>query len=466
MFKELFNPSSIAVIGASKDESKIGNVILKNLISEKYNGKIYPINPKISDIMGLKCYKTLKEIDEKVDLAIIVLPAEYVPETVKECVDAGVRFIIPIAGGFSESGKEGELKEKEIKEYLKRGSSRLIGPNTVGIYVPQTKVNTALTDPDKISYPKDGSLAFISQSGALGLLTMDSFADLNVGFSAFVSLGNRIDVDENELLKYFSNDDKTKAVLYYIENFKNGRAFAELAREFTKKKPLVVLKAGRTDQGVKAASLHTGALGSDDKIIEGVFKQSGVIRAYSETELVDYARVLAYQKPLTGNRLAILTTAGGVGVVTTDYVSASINGIGLKMANLKKETKEQIKNIIAPFASAENPIDITAGGGDKEYREILGILNDDDNVDGIIVYALFQTKYVTENIIDIIKDNIREKPIVVGVIGGAYARDMLRKFEMNNIPAYPSIERTVKAMKVLYTRGEYLRRRADQNGSY
>lgn len=295
---------------------------------------------------------------------------------------------------------------------------------------------------------------------------MDSFADLNVGFSAFVSLGNRIDIDENELLEYFSSDEKTKAVLYYIENFNNGRAFADLAREFTKKKPVVVLKAGRTDRGVKAASLHTGALGSDDRIIDGVFKQSGVIRAYSETELVDYGRVLAYQKPLNGNRLAILTTAGGVGVVTTDYVSASMNGIGLKMADLKKETKEQIKNIIAPFASAENPIDVTAGGGDPQYREILKILNNDVNVDGIIVYALFQTNYVTEKIIDVIKENIREKPIVVGVIGGAYARAMLRKFEMHNIPAYPSIERTVKAMKVLYLRGEYLRRRADQNGSY
>lgn len=466
MLSYLFNPRSIAVIGASQDENKFGNVILKNLISEKYDGEIYPINPKVSEILGLKCYKNLGEINEKVDLAIIVLSAEYVPETVKECVDFGVKFIIPIAGGFSESGKEGELREKEIKEYLKKGSSRVIGPNTVGIYIPRSKVNTALTTPDKITYPKDGSLAFISQSGALGLLTMDSFADLNVGFSAFVSLGNRIDIDENELLKYFSNDEKTKAILFYIENFKNGRAFMELAREVTNKKPIVVLKAGRTNQGVKAASLHTGALGSDDRIIEGIFKQSGVIRAYSETELVDYGRALAYQKPLKGNRLAILTTAGGAGVVTTDYVSASINGIGLKMAELKQETKQQIKSIIAPFASAENPIDLTASGGDQQYNNILKLLNRDDNVDGIIVYAQFQTKYVTENMIEIIKENIENKSIIVGVIGGEYARTMLRKFEEYNIPAYPDIERTVKAMKVLYIRGNYLKRRTDQNGSY
>jgi acyl-CoA synthetase (NDP forming) len=461
MLSELFNPRSIAVIGASPDENKMGNVILKNLISEKYEGEIYPINPKISEILGLKCYKNLGEINKKVDLAVIALRAEAVPESIKECVDFGVKFIIPIAGGFSETGKEGELREKKIKEYLKKGSSRVIGPNTVGIYIPGSKVNTALTTPDKITYPKDGSLAFITQSGALGLLTMDSFADFNVGFSAFVNLGNRIDIDENELLTYFSTDQKTKAILFYIETFKNGRAFTELARDVITKKPVVVLKAGRTNQGAKAASLHTGALGGDDRIIDGIFKQSGIIRAYSETELIDYGRALAYQTPLLGDRLAILTTAGGAGVVSTDYVTATVNGIGLKMAELKQETKQQIKSIIAPFASAENPIDLTASGGDQQYNGILKLLNKDDTVDGIIVYALFQTKYITENIIEIIRENIEFKPIIVGVIGGEYSRAMLRKFEDCNIPTYPNIERTVKAMKVLYIRGNYLTRRTD-----
>jgi len=457
MFDKLISPESIAVVGASSHPNKIGYVVLENLKNNGYRGRIYPVNPKGGEILGFKVYPSINDVPERVDLSIITLPAE-VTVKVFEDVAKKSKFIIPIAGGFGETGKEGKERERKILEIARKYNARIIGPNTVGIYVPSTGVNTALVVPERSRFPRDGDIAFITQSGALGLLTMDSVSMYNVGFSSFINLGNRVDVNENELLQYFGEDGKSKVVIMYIESFANGREFMRIARNVSRKKPIVVLKAGRTKRGSRAASLHTGALGGSDAVADGAFRQCGVIRAYDEIELVDYARALAYGKPIKGDRIAVVTSAGGVGVVTTDYIESEVRGIGMKMAELSEEVKREIREEVVPFASVENPVDMTAQASDDDYDGVLAALNKDPNVDAILVYALFQTPLISEKLVDIITKWHRkgDKPIVVGTIGSEFALRMMRKFEENKVPVYPSIERSVKALRVLRDRAKLL----------
>ena len=457
MLDKLISSDSIAVVGASSHPNKIGYVVLENLKSNGYKGRIYPVNPKGGEILGFKVYPSINDVPEQVDLSVITLPAE-VTVKIFEDVAKKSKFIIPIAGGFGETGKEGKERERKILEIARKYNARIIGPNTVGIYIPRTGVNTALVVPERSRFPRDGDIAFITQSGALGLLTMDSVSMYNVGFSSFINLGNRVDVNENELLQYFGDDEKSKVVIMYIESFANGREFMQISRDVSKKKPIVVLKAGRTKRGGRAASLHTGALGGSDAVVNGAFKQCGVIRAYDEIELVDYARALAYGKPIKGNRIAVVTSAGGVGVVTTDYIESEVRGIGMKMAELSDETKRKIREEVMPFASVENPVDMTAQASDDDYDGVLAALNEDPNVDVILVYALFQTPLISEKLVDIITKwhRVGNKPIVVGTIGSEFALRMMRKFEDNKVPVYPSIERSVKALRVLRDRAKLL----------
>ncbi len=459
MFSSLINPKSIAVIGASGNPKKIGNVVLKNLKMNNYDGRVYPINPKGGEILGYRVYENIQNVPEKkIDLSVITLPAEITVRIIDDVAKKS-KFIIPIAGGFGETGEEGKKREEKLREASRKYGARIVGPNTVGIYIPSTGVNTALTLPERSKFPPDGDIAFITQSGALGLLTMDYFSIYNVGFSYFINLGNRVDVDENELLKYFGNDEKTKSIALYIESFRNGREFMKIAKEVTKKKPIVILKAGRTARGGKAATLHTGALGGSDRVADGAFKQCGVIRAYDEVELIDYSRALAHGKVMKGNRIAVVTSAGGVGVVTTDYIESGIRGIGMRMAELSRETKRKIREEIVPFASVENPVDMTAQASDEHYDGVIEALNNDDNVDALLVYALFQTPLISEKLVDIITNWAKKgKPMVVGVIGSDFSIKMLREFEKRKVPVYPTIERCVKAIRVLHERYEILRR--------
>lgn len=458
MFNAMLNPESVAVVGASHNPKKIGYVVVENLKNNNFQGKVYPINPKGGEILGFRVYPSIEDVpEEKIDLSVITLPAEVTVKIIGDVAKKS-KFIIPIAGGFGELGEEGKKREEKLLEEAKKYGARIVGPNTVGIYVPRTGVNTALVVPERSGFPGDGDIAFITQSGALGLLTMDSVSLYDVGFSAFVNLGNRIDVNENELLEFFGSDEKSKVIIMYIESFRDGREFMKIAKRVSKKKPIVVLKAGRTSRGGRAASLHTGALGGSDAVADGAFKQCGVIRAYDEVELVDYARALAYGKPIKGDRIAVVTTAGGVGVVTTDYIESKTPGIGMKMAELSDETKREIREEVVPFASVENPVDMTAQASDEHYDGVLEALNDDPNVDAILVYALFQTPLISEKLVDIITKWHRngKKPMVVGSIGSDFALKMMRKFEKNRVPIYPTIERAVKALRVLRERAKIL----------
>ncbi len=451
MFDDLFSPASIAIIGASMDENKIGNVILRNLVSSGFSGRIYPVNPSYSEIMDLKCYPSVKDIGDPTSIAVIVLPAHVVPQTVEDCISAGVKFLIIISGGFAETGPEGKKLSDRILSLIRNSGTRLIGPNTVGLYLPYSNINTTLTSYSRVSFPPPGNIGFISQSGALGLLTMDAISEYGIGISAFINLGNRLDVDETEFLDFFESDSRTASVAIYMESVADGRSFYERIRRFNSRKPLVILKAGRTEQSAMAASLHTGAMASNDSIFNGMLSQAGSVRAYDETELIDYARVLAYSKRMTGNRIAVLTTAGGVGVISTDYISDSRSIKPLQMARLSENTKDQIRKVIVPYGSAQNPIDLTADGSVNDYDRVLEILMRDDDVDAVLVYALPQTPKMDIGVVDVVEKHIKAgKPIVVGVLGYKIAKQLLVEFERRKIPAYPSVHRSVKSLGALY----------------
>ena len=319
-------------------------------------------------------------------------------------------------------------------------------------------MNTALTPGDRIWFPGEGGIAFISQSGALGLLVMDSITESGTGISGFVNIGNRVDVNEEELMEMFLKDEKTKSIVMYLESIADGERFYEALKRINRVKPVVVLKTGRSKEASLAASFHTGAMASDDRVLEGVLQQAGVCRAYNEVELLDYGKVLAYSKPPEGNRIAIITTAGGVGVVTTDLLTSSSDAPSMTMARFAPEEISELRKHVLPIASVANPIDLTADGSTEAYEAILEVLAESGNVDGIIAYALPQTPKIDLSIVEPLKKAARTKSTVVGVIGNRLAKDLIRELEKLKIPAYPSIERTVMAMKALYSYGRYQRR--------
>lgn len=458
MFEKLLDPSSVAVIGASPDSSKIGNAVIENLVNQGYQGRILPINPSYGEILGLRCYPDIGSVDGEVDLAVIALPAKIAVQVMDQCLEKHVRFVIIVAGGFSELGEEGRKLEQQLLEKIRGTETRIIGPNTVGVLFPHSGVNTALTPGNRIWFPAQGDIGFISQSGALGLLVMDSITENGTGISGFVNIGNRVDVNEEDLMEMFLADGKTRSIVLYLESIADGERFYNTLKRVNSRKPVAVLKTGRSKEASKAASFHTGALASDDRVVEGVLRQAGAVRAHNEVELLDFGKAFAYAMPPKGKRIAVITTAGGVGVVTTDLLTGEDERPPLSMATFTEEETEELRKHALPIASLANPIDLTADGSTEAYRAILGILSESDSVDGIIAYALPQTPKIDASIVEPLKDAAKKKTTVVGVIGNRLAKDLIRELEAARVPAYPSIQRTVTAMKALYQYGYYQER--------
>lgn len=458
MFQNLLSPEAVAVIGASPDSSKIGNAVLENLVGQGFGGKIYPVNPSYEEILGLPCYADISSVPGKIDLAVIALPARLAPAVLEQCVKKDVAFVIIVAGGFSELGGEGRKLEESLKEKLRGSRTRLIGPNTVGVLFPHSQLNTSLTPGKRIWFPHEGQIGFISQSGALGLLVMDSLAENGTGISGFVNIGNRADIDEEDLMEMFLDHPETRSIVAYLESIADGSRFFNTIRRVNLEKPVAILKTGRTMESSAAASFHTGAMASDDRVLEGVLRQMGVVRAYNEVELLDFGRVLAYARPLQGKRIAVLTTAGGVGVLTTDLLTLEDTRPALSMAKFSEGEISKLKEHALSIASLNNPIDLTADGSTQSYASILEILAGSENVDGIIAYALPQTPKIDASVIEPIVSTSRKKTTIVGVIGNRLTRDLMIELESAKIPAYPSVGRTVSAMKALYLRHIYMRR--------
>lgn len=452
---ELFSVKSVCLVGASREVGKVGNIVLKNL-KRNFRGEIILVHPVADEIEGIKCYKSIDSIPHPVDLGVVSLPSVKAVKAVRELAEKGCKICIPVAGGFGEQGEEGKKLEDKMKEISSKSGTRIIGPNCVGVIIPRIGLNTALTSGEKSEFPSEGPIGFVSQSGALGLLAMDEFSDSRIGFSSFVSLGNEIDVDETEIVRTLENDGETKSIALYLEKISEMDEFLKACRSASEKKGIVVLKGGRTESGNRATSLHTGSLLKTSFSLRGIFRQNGIIQASNEIELIDFASVLSSAKPVRGRRVAVVSSAGGVGVIATDVLEMQ----GFKVNRTSDQLAGRIKSMISHIGSPFNPIDMTAEATNIQYENVIKEIDKSGEFDSILAFVLFQTFGVTEDIIDFL-DNFNKSskiPIVVGTIGGQYTRDIFRRMTQRGIPVFPSIQRATNAIGALYERGEFLRR--------
>lgn len=373
----IFAPKSVAVIGATERPGSVGRIVLWNLLSNSFGGTVYPVNPKRHSVLGIKAYATIADISEPVDLAVIATPASTVPGVIRECVDADVKGAIVLSAGFREIGAAGVELEHQIREQLQRGKLRLIGPNCLGVMNPVTGLNATFAN----AIARPGNVGFISQSGALCSAILDWSFRENVGFSAFVSIGSMLDVNWGDLIDYLGDDPNTHSIVIYMESIGNARSFLSAAREVALTKPIIVLKAGRTEAAAQAATSHTGALAGSDAVLDAAFRRSGVLRVDRISELFDMAEVLAKQPRPKGPRLTIITNAGGPGVLATD---ALLNNRG-ELAKLSDESIAALDRQLPPFWSHQNPIDILGDADPERYQQAIQIAAQDPESDGLLV---------------------------------------------------------------------------------
>jgi acetyltransferase len=463
--EELFNffkPSSVAVIGASATKGKIGNIVLNNIlygsaINEQkshlggFEGKIYPINIKTPEISGLKAYPSLKEVPTSVDLVVICIPAKYVKDAIVECGQVGVKAIVIITAGFSETGTDGTNLEQEFLDVAKEHNIRIIGPNCLGLISAYSNLNTTFGD----SMPNPGPISFVSQSGALCTSVIAySFAE-HLGFSNFVSVGNKSDVDDADLIEYFNDDPETKCIMLYVESLKDARKFFEASKKVVREKPIVAIKSGYTEEGAKATSSHTGSIAGSDAAYNAAFKQAGVFRAHTLSQLFDSARALAYMPVPKGENIAILTNAGGPGVLAADTAYA----LGMKLADLKHTTIERLNKICPPAWSHRNPIDIIGDAPESRYTDALRVLMTADEVDGIVLLlaptASAEPMKLAHWIIELF--NEFEKPITVSYVG-MLDSEPENYLDSHGIPEIEYPERAVYAMYALVERYRFLKK--------
>ena len=450
-FDYFFKPKGIAVIGASNDPLKLGYEVFKNLKKYK-DGKVYPVNVKDEVVQGVKAYKNVKDIPGEVDLAVIVVPKRFVKQTVIDCGEKGVKGIVLITAGFGETGEEGKREERELVEIAHKYGMRIIGPNCVGIMNTHNDMNATF-----IMDAKKGDIAFVSQSGALGAGIVYKTVKEGIGFSKFISIGNMADVDFSELMEYLADDPESKAIALYIEGVKDGRRFMEVAKRVTKKKPVIVLKAGKSESGARAASSHTGSLAGSYKIYEAAFKQTGILIANTIDEMLSMAR--AFTQPLPeGNRVAIMTNAGGPGVLTADEIDRH----GLKLANLKEETMQKLREFLPPMAAVKNPVDMIASARGEEYYKTAKLLLEDENVDMLIAICVVPTfagmtpTEHAEGVIRAVKEVNNGKPVLALFMAGYVSEPAKELLEKEGIPVY---ERPEDVGIAAYALWEIARRR-------
>lgn len=442
----LFNPRSIAVIGASRDPKKIGYQILKNIIEYGFPGKVYPVNPKAEEILGLKCYKSVLDIPDEVDVAVISIPAQHVLPVVEECGKKGVKALIVISAGFGEVGNV-ELERKLVETARKYGM-RILGPNIFGLFYAPARLNATFGPKDVIP----GNIAFVSQSGALGIALMGWTIAKGIALSAVVSMGNKADIDDSDVLEYFEQDPNTKVILIYMEGIRPGlgRRFVEVARRVSRKKPIIVIKAGRTERGAAAAASHTGALAGTDAIYDAAFKQAGVLRAEGFEEAFDWAKALSMLPPPRGETVVIITNGGGAGVMATD---AAVQA-GLKLPELPPDLQDKFRKYMPPFGSPRNPVDLTGQASEEAYKGALLEAFSDPRIHGIILLycqtAITDPEVLADKIIEAWNQAPEKKPIVTSFIGGVECDRAMQKLEKAGIPAYPSPERAARALAAVF----------------
>ncbi|MCW4006134.1 MAG: bifunctional acetate--CoA ligase family protein/GNAT family N-acetyltransferase [Candidatus Bathyarchaeota archaeon] len=444
---KIFNPQSVAIIGASDTEGSVGYAIVKNFTRLGYGGKVYFVNIRKPEILGVKTYPSVQALPEAVDLAMIATPAKTVPDVIEECGKAGVKGAIIVSAGFKETGPEGKALEQRILEIASQYGIRIVGPNCIGVIRPRVNLNATFVD----KVPKSGNVAFISQSGALGSAILDWAIHENIGFSNFVSVGSMIDVDFGDLIDYFGTDPKTKSILMYVEGITEARKFMSAARHFARTKPIIVVKSGRFSESAKAAASHTGSLSGEDSIYDAAFKRAGVVRVEEIADLFNAAEVLGTQPLPKGPRLAIITNAGGPGVMTTDALIAK----GGKLAKLSQKTLDTLDAVLPPFWSHGNPIDVLGDAGSDRYKAALDACLKDENIDGILIIftqqAVSSSVQIAKEITDLVRDQTyHNKTILTSFMGYGAVQDANSLFNANNIPTYSTPEQAVKAYMYMH----------------
>lgn len=454
----LLRPASVAVIGASAQEGKVGNIILKFAI--KGNFRVYAVNPKGESACGLPLYPSILNLPEVPDLAVLALPAAPTLSAARECVQMGVKAVIAIASGFGETGEAGRALEVQLAEIIRGSNTRVLGPNTLGILVPAIGLDTNFLPMERMRRPTQGRIAVLSQSGSVAMGELDAQSFTGASISAFLGFGNRLDIDENELMDYFADDAETDVVALYLESFADPQEFLACCRRIIPRKPVVLLKAGRSEAGARAVQLHTGSLAGSDRVTDGALRQVGVIRTYDTQEFLDAARAFALAQPIFDRRVAILTNGGGYGIVASDFIESTTPGIGAKLAVLSDETKKKVASVALPYAALRNPIDLTASLNNEMCDVALSALQDDPGVDIILFIMGYQPPAVDEKLTDIIIQRAKssKKPLIVVPIGSDVAVNAMRQFNDAGVLAYNNIWRGVRAVDFLARRGDYLRK--------
>lgn len=448
-----FRPKGVAVVGASRDPVKLGYGVVRNLVEHHYDGPIYPINPTADEIMGLRVYPSIAEAPDPLELAVIVVPSKMVPVELEACGQRGVKAVIVVSGGFREVGAEGAEREAHIKAIAQHYGMALLGPNCIGTIDTHTPLNTTFVT----GQPRPGEIALVSQSGAVAAAVIDWARGSGVGFSRIVSLGNQAGVNEADMLGSIADDNRTQVVTAYIEGVSDGPAFLRAAIEVAKETPLVALKVGRSSSGAKAVASHTGALAGTEAAYDAAFRRAGILRASRLEEMLDWARALAWQPLPNGNRVAVLTNAGGAGVMAVDALEAA----GMQLAPLTETTKTFLRQRVPPAASIENPVDILAGSGPATYALCLDALLADETVDAVVVITAPQDWFAPLSLAEVVGEVSnstlgRRKPVLSVIMGLASTSDATQVLHRRRTPNFAFPERVASTLAAMWQRKQWL----------
>jgi len=449
--KAIFEPESIAVIGASATPGKWGYTILKNMLGNGFPGPVYPVNPKATDILEQTCYPSVLDIPGPVDLAVIVVPISHALAVTEECGQKGIKGIIMVTAGFSEVSGEGKQLEEQLMGIIDRYGMRLIGPNTLGVVNAHAGMNASIIS----KLPAKGGISFITQSGTLGLALADWTMEMGIGLNIVVSTGNKANVDDVDLLEYLADDKQTDVIAMYIEGINHGREFMELAKGISK--PILAVKAGRTRSGSKAVFSHTGSLAGSDDVYSAAFKQAGIIRIENIDDLFDSALALSVQPAPAGNRVGIISNGGGASIIASD----TCERLGLAIPGLEPGTRASIKELVPKFASYSNPVDTAGLASYETYNGIVKHMLRDPNIDALIVIyvhtVMWDSRIPANAIVDIHRGRCL-KPVITCWLGGAGTEAGIDILKAGGLPNYPVPERAVKALASLVKHHGFLKK--------
>jgi acetyltransferase len=451
-FGQFFCPKSVAIVGAAREETKVGHTIVDNILNSGYKGKIYLVNPNADVIHNIKCYKSVLDINDNIDLAIIVIPSKYVLKALDDCSRKNTKFAIIISAGFKETGKDGALLERELIAKAKEYGIRILGPNCLGMIDFNCPLNVSFS-PDM---PEKGVISFITQSGALGTAILDWAKTNNIGMSKFVSTGNKADINEIDLFNDWLDDDKTNVITAYLEGVADGKKFMDVCSRVTRHKPIIIVKSGNTDAGARAVSSHTGTLAGSSKAYDAAFKQTGVIRAKTIKDMFNYAIAFAHQPLPKGNNVVIITNAGGPGIMASDACEEN----KIQLARIDGKTIKTLKTFLPSAANFYNPVDVLGDALADRFKKTFELILKDKNVNAIIVLltpqAMTQVLDTSKALVETLKESKRKIPVVTSFMGGFEVKEGVDYLNKNDIPNFSIPEEAVQVLRGMIDQGIWM----------